>query len=373
MSDKRDYYEVLGVPRDASEGVIASAYRKLAIKYHPDSNPDDEDAVTRFKEAAEAYEILSDAEKRAGYDQYGFAAVEGRGFQYGSVEDIFEAFGDIFGGGMFGDLFGGGRSRRRRQRRGADVRCDVTLDLEEAAEGVTKPITFRRHELCDTCEGSGNKPGSEPQTCRRCGGHGQVVQSAGILRVQTTCPSCQGAGAITVDPCQSCRGEGRIAADVDLTISIPGGVDTGNRVRISGQGEPSSDGGAPGDCYCFVEVRSHDLFEREGPDLLLQLPISYSQAALGATLEVPTLNGPDELKIPAGTQSGSHFQLKGRGVPELKSGRNGDLIVRTYIEVPAKVNRQQKELLQQLAELEQDHVTPDRKSFLKKLRDYFAL
>jgi len=367
MAEKRDYYDVLGVPRDASEGVIASAYRKLAIKYHPDSNPDDEDAVGHFKEAAEAYEVLGDAEKRVRYDQYGHSGVDGNSFQFGGVEDIFEAFG-----GIFGDLFGRGRGRRR-QRRGADVRCDVTLELEEAAEGVVKQVSFRRHELCETCEGSGNKPGSEPQACRRCGGHGQVVQSAGILRVQTTCPSCQGAGAVTVDPCASCEGQGRIGEDVELEVSIPAGVDDGTRVRISGQGEPSVDGGPNGDCYCFVEVLSHHLFHRQGSDLLLELPISYSQAALGATLEVPTLNGPDELKIPRGTQSGSLFRMAERGVPELKSRRCGDLIVRTTIEVPAKINRQQKELLQQLAELEEAHVTPERKSFLNKLKDYFAV
>ena len=367
MADKRDYYEVLGVPRDASEGAIASAYRKLAIKYHPDSNPDDEEAVASFKEAAEAYEVLGDADKRVRYDQYGHSGVEGSGFQYGGVEDVFEAFG-----GIFGDLFGRGRGRRR-QRRGADVRCDVALELEEAAEGVVKEVSFQRHELCEACEGSGNKPGSEPQSCRRCGGHGQVVQSAGILRVQTTCPSCQGAGSITVDPCTSCQGRGRIPETVKLEVSIPAGVDDGTRVRISGQGEPSGDGGPPGDCYCFVEVMPHHLFHRQGAELLLELPISYTQAALGVTLEVPTLTGPGQLKIPRGTQSGALFRLAGRGMPELNSRRPGDLIVRTTIEVPAKVNREQKELLLKLAELEETHVTPERKSFLEKLKDYFAL
>ena len=370
MADKRDYYEVLGVARDAADGDIASAYRKLAIKYHPDSNPEDEDAVTWFKEAAEAYEVLGDQEKRTRYDQYGHAGVDGHGFQFGSVEDIVEAFGDIFSGGLFGGgLFGRGRSRRHR--RGADIRCQLTLDLEEAAEGVTKTVKFRRHELCETCEGSGNQPGSEPQTCRRCGGNGQVVQSAGILRVQTTCPSCQGAGAITTDPCKTCQGQGRLGGDVEHAVAIPAGVDDGTRVRISGEGEPSLDGGPNGDCYCFIQVRPHQLFQRDGSDLLLQLPISYTQATLGTTLEVPTLNGPDELKIPSGTQSGTLFRLSRRGVPELQSSGCGDLIIRTYIEVPNKINREQKELLKQLAELEQAHVTPERKSFLEKLRDQF--
>ncbi len=273
---KRDYYEVLGISRDASDQELATAYRKLAIKYHPDSNPDDEDATTRFKEAAEAYEVLNDREKRALYDQYGHAGVEGAGQQFSGAEDIFEAFGDIFGGGAFGDLFGGGRRGQRRARRGADIRCDVELTLEEAAVGVSKTVSFARSKPCETCDGDGAAPGSTKEGCRTCGGRGQVVQSAGILQVQTTCPTCQGAGVMISDPCKGCRGRGYVAGRETLTISIPKGIDDGMRVRLNGEGEPSPDGGPNGDCYCFVSVKSHQLFERDGRHLILRLPITYS-------------------------------------------------------------------------------------------------
>lgn len=371
MAAKRDFYEVLGVARSASQKEIAAAYRKLAIKYHPDSNPDEE-AAERFKEAAEAYEILNDADKRARYDQFGHAGLEGFGGgpQFESVEDIFEAFGDIFGGGVFGDIFGGGR--RRRVRRGADIRVDVTLDLEEAARGVTKDVQFSRSQKCEKCGGSGSKPGSQREVCRRCGGHGQVTQSAGILRVQTTCPTCRGAGSIITDPCDACGGAGYVAGRVKRPIAIPPGVDDGTRLRIRGEGEPSPDGGPPGDCYCFIRVREHKLFQRDGRHLILHLPISYTQAALGATIEVPTLEGRNELKIPGGTQSGEVFQLKGLGMPDPHGGRRGDLVVQVLIDVPKKLDNRQEELLRELAELEHANVTPHRKSFLEKIRDYFA-
>jgi molecular chaperone DnaJ len=365
---KRDYYEVLGVKRQASQQQIAAAYRKLAVKYHPDSNPGDAEAVEKFKEAAEAYEILSEPDKRSRYDQFGHAATDQFAHQFHDVEDIMEAFGDIFS-----EMFGGGRrSGGRRVRRGADIRVDVTLDLEEAARGVTKSVEFLRNKACGTCKGSGSKPGSQRAVCRRCNGHGQVVQSAGILRVQTTCPSCHGAGSIITDPCGDCRGRGHVQERARLDVTIPGGVDSGMRVRLAGYGEPSQDGGPPGDCYCFVSVRKHKLFEREGPHLILRMPISYSQAALGATLEVPTLEGRYELTVPAGTQSGEVFRVRGRGMPDPRGGSAGDLHVQTFIEVPKKLGPRQEELLRELAELERSEVSPHRKSFLERLREYFS-
>jgi len=368
MADKADYYDVLGVSRTATAKEIANAYRKKAIKFHPDSNPGDEDATQKFKQAAEAYEVLSDPDKRARYDRYGHAGLEGSTSQFHDVEDIFDMFG-----GLFGDLFGGGGGRRgRRAHRGRDIRCDVTLDLEEAARGVKKTVEFERSEACPHCDGSGASPGSSRETCRRCGGHGQVVQAAGILRVQTTCPTCRGAGTVVARPCQKCRGSGFLAGRVQREVQIPAGVDNGIRLRLSGEGEPSPDGGPAGDCYCFIHVREHALFHRDGSHLVLQLPIAYSQAALGATIEVPTLDGPDSLAIPAGTQSGEVFRLRRRGMPDPTGGPRGDLLVQTYIEVPKKLDAEQESLLRQLAELERADVTPQRRSFLDKLRNYFA-
>jgi molecular chaperone DnaJ len=369
---KRDYYEVLGVSRTASEREIASAYRKLAVKYHPDSHHGDEEAVAKFKEAAEAYEVLSDSQKRSRYDQFGHAGVDGPSGQphFRDVNDIFEAFGDIFGGGVFGDMFGGGR--RRGPRRGADVQVQVALDLEEAASGVTRTIIVERAEHCQTCDGSGARPGSSPQRCTRCNGSGHVVQSAGILRVQTTCPSCQGAGSVISDPCPDCRGRGIQPKKAKINVVIPAGVDTGQRVRVSGEGEPSPNGGPPGDCYCYIQVREHKLFQRDGQHLLLRLPISYSQSALGATVEVPTLSGKEELVIPAGTPSEEVFRLRGRGLNDPVGRRGkGDLLVQTYIEVPKKLSKRQEELLRELADVEHAEVTPERKSFFQKLADYF--
>jgi molecular chaperone DnaJ len=369
MAAKRDYYEVLGVSRNAAEKDIATAYRKLAIKYHPDTNRGDPDATEKFKEAAEAYEVLSDAEKRTIYDQYGQAGLErgGASPEFHDVSDIFEAFGDLFG---LGDMFGG--RRRPRQRRGSDVRCDVALTLEEAAKGVTKTVDFTRSKRCVTCHGAGSRPGSSPQPCRRCGGRGQTVQSAGILRVQTTCQACRGTGIVITDPCPDCRGNGHVHDRVQLQVPMPAGIDDGMRVRLSGQGEPSPDGGPAGDCYCFVAVRPHRLFQRDGSHLILKLPISYTQAALGAAIEVPTLTGRDQLQIPRGTQSGKVFRLAGRGLANPHGGPVGNLLVQTYIEVPEKLTPRQEELLRELAEVEQANVTPHRKSFLEKLTSYFT-
>ena len=376
MAVKRDYYEVLTVARNASDDEIARAYRKLAIKYHPDSNPGDEEATIRFKEAAEAYEVLSDTGKRRRYDQFGHSGLEGGGAGFSDVEDIFDAFGDIFGGGgggIFGDIFGGrgGGRRRSRPHRGSDVKCDVTLTLEEAARGVEKQVHFQRSEGCGSCQGSGSRPGSTGETCRRCNGHGQVVQSAGILRVQTTCPTCQGSGKVIVDPCDECRGRGFVARNVDLEVSIPAGVDDGMRVRLTGEGERSRDGGPPGDCYCFIRVQSHPLFRREESHLFVEVPISYTQAVLGAEIEIPTLDGTDRLTIPRGTQSGDVFKLPSRGIPDpRRNGLPGDLLVQTYVEVPKKLEPREEEILRELAEIENRHVSPRRRTFLDKLREY---
>lgn len=371
MASKRDYYEVLGVSKDASQKDIANSYRKLAMKFHPDANPGDQAATEKFKEAAEAYEVLSDAEKRARYDQFGHQGVDGSAPHFTDVEEIFEAFGDIFSGGLFGDLFG--RRRGKRQRRGADVRCDVSLDLEEAARGVTRAVEFMRSKRCATCQGTGAKPGSSPDSCRRCGGRGQVVQSAGFVRVQTTCPACHGAGSIISNPCDDCRGQGYVASKVKLDIAIPAGIDDGMRVRLPGEGEPSPDGGPAGDCYCFITVRPHSIFKRDGKHLVLHMPVTYPQATLGAALDVPTLAGRVEVTIPPGTQHGETFRLRGRGLPDPRGGGVvGDLIVQVYLEVPKKLTRQEEELLRQLAQIEETEVAPHRKSFLERLKDYFS-
>jgi molecular chaperone DnaJ len=367
MSSPRDYYEVLEVDRDASDNVIATAYRKMAIQFHPDKNPGDEEAIARFKEAADAFEVLSDSEKRARYDQFGHAGVNGQGgaHHFTDVEDIFSAFGSVFG-----DLFGGGR---RRSRKGRDVRCDVTLTLQEAASGVRKTVQFQRHEPCNSCHGTGAAPGSRSETCSYCGGHGKVVQSAGIVRVQTTCPACHGAGHSVGTPCRPCRGTGQTLKKVKAEVEIPGGVDDGMQVRITGQGEPSSHGGSPGDCYCFVSILQHPLFEREGQHLICRIPVTYSQAVLGAQLEVPTLHGRGEVEIPPGTQSGDVFRLRGKGMPDVRLAGLGDMLVQVNVEVPKQVTEEEEELLRRLADLEHKNVAPARKSFIEKVKDYFSL
>jgi len=372
MTKKRDYYEVLGVGRGASEKEIADAYRKLALACHPDRNPGDAEAETKFKEAAEAFEVLSDSQKRARYDRHGHAAFEGGGGpSFSSAQDIFEAFGDIFGGGVFGDLFGGGG--RRGARRGAPVDCEITLELLEAARGVSKTIRFRRHESCDTCGGSGASEGSSPERCSYCGGAGQVRQRAGIITLQQTCPACHGAGTTISDPCKDCRGEAYVLRPVEKEIRIPAGVDEGQVLRVPGEGEPNPDGGPRGDCRVHIHVREHPLFQRQGPHLICQLPITFSQAALGAVVEVPTLDGREELKIARGTQPGELIRLRGRGMPS-PHGRGhgvGDLIVEVHVEVPKRVSGEQEELLRKLAEAEHKDVSPRRKSFFQCLRDYF--
>ena len=370
--EKTCYYELLSVSKDSSDRDISKAYRKLAVKYHPDSNPGDEEANAKFKEAAEAYEVLSDEDKRARYDRYGHAGLEGGGgSQFGSAEDIFAAFGEMFGGGGgggFGDIFG----RSAGPRRGSDLQIKVTLTLEEAASGVNKTVEFKRPCNCETCNGSGSQPGTQPQHCQQCGGRGQVLQSAGILRVQTTCPVCRGAGKIIVEPCHDCRGQGQVPKQVELDVAIPGGVDDGMQVRLSGEGEPSAGGGPAGDCFCYISVRKHKLFHREGKNLILQMPISYTQAVLGAEIEVPTLSGPETITITRGAQSGAVFKLAGQGMPDPRGGRKGDLLIQTFIETPKKVNADQEKLLRDLAELEKTNVLPEQKNFLQRITDYFA-
>ena len=369
MADKRDYYEVLGVLRNASEGQISEAYRKLAMKHHPDRNPGDEEAIAKFKEAAEAFEVLSHQDKRARYDQYGFAGLGGGMPQFHDVGDIFQAFGDILGGGLFGDLFGGGR--QGRAHRGADVYAEVALDLFEASTGTAKVIHFHRHERCETCKGLGAKPGSKVESCRYCGGRGRVVQSTGVFSIQTTCPSCHGEGRVIREACGDCRGSGYVPKRATRKVDIPAGIEEGSRLRLGGEGEPSPDGGPPGDCYCLIHIREHVLFQREGKHLLCQVPISYAQAALGAKIEVPSLDGREIVEIPPGTQSGDSFNLRGKGMPELRSRNRGDLVVQVHIEVPKKLTPPHEELLRQLAEMENTHVSPKRKSFFDKLKDYF--
>ena len=371
MSGKRDYYDVLGIDRAASGHVIADAYRQLALKYHPDRNPSDEEAVAKFKEAAEAFEVLNDPEKRARYDRYGHAGVEGGAPHFRDVSDIFEAFGDIFGDSLFGDLFGGGRRGGRRVRKGADIRCEVVLDLPEAAKACTKTVRFERHEACAKCSGTGARPGTQPEACRYCGGQGRVLQSAGLFSVQTACPSCRGSGSVIRDPCSSCGGAGYVPRKVTREIKIPAGVDNETRLRLPGEGEPSPEGGPPGDCYCFIRVRQHSLFHRDGRHLICQIPIHYAQAALGTTIEVPTLDGPEKLTIPPGTQSGDVLKLKGRGMPDPRARGRGDLVIQVYIEVPKKLSAEHKRILQDLADFENANVTPQRKSFFTQVKEYF--
>ncbi len=372
MQGKRDYYEVLGVAKDASEKDVKDAYRKLAIKYHPDKNPGDEEAVARFKEGAEAFEVLGDAEKRARYDRFGHAGVGGGGQQFRDVNDVFQAFGDLFGDGLFGDLFGGGgRGRGRRVSKGADLRCDAKLTLLEAARGVTKTVHFQRHERCVECEGSGAKKGTKPESCKYCGGHGQVVQSSGIFRVQTTCPACQGQGSVVKEHCSACKGRGHIPKRVQRDVEIPAGVDGQTKLRLSGEGEPSPNGGPSGDVYCFIHVEEHELFVRDGQNLICQVPISYTQAALGAKIDVPTLDGRETLDIPPGTQPGDVFTMRNRGMPDPRRRGLGDLLVQVHLEVPKRLDAREEQLLRELAELEHANVSPHRKSFFVKLRDYF--
>ena len=367
MANERDYYEVLGVERRAGRDVIADAYRKLAIRFHPDKNPGNAEAADRFKEAARAFEVLSNDELRARYDRFGHAGLQGGGrHEFNDLSDIFEAFGDLFGGGVFG----GGR-RTNRARQGRDVFTSVSLSLEEAARGAVKTVEFTRHETCTSCDGSGAKKGTKPQPCEYCGGQGQVIQSAGVFRLQTTCPACRGAGSVVRDKCADCGGEGLVEERVERRVTIPAGVDRDVRVRLAGEGEPGGNGGPPGDCYCAIEVDDHPFLSREGRDLHCEVPVTFSQAALGATLEVPTLDGPKPLAIAAGTQPGDVIRVRGLGMPEVRGRGIGDLHVHVHVEVPKSLSPRAEELLRELAAEEQAAVSPRRSSFFSRLAEYF--
>lgn len=340
---KRDYYDVLEIPRDADDAVIKKAYRRLAMKFHPDRNPDDQQAEERFKECKEAYEILADGNKRAAYDRFGHAGVDGSAGQggpgMGGFKDIFDdVFGDIFGRG------GGGQ----RAYRGADLRYNLELSLEEAVSGRTSTLEIPTAEECETCSGSGAKPGSQPITCTTCNGVGQVRMSQGFFSVQQTCPHCKGSGRMITDPCGDCRGAGRVRRSKKLSVKIPPGVDNGDRIRLSGEGEAGEQGGPPGDLYVEIQVREHEIFERDGTDLYSEVPIGFVTAALGGELEVPTLDGRVSLKIPAETQTGKLFRLRGKGVRSVRGGGVGDLMCRVVVETPVNLTRQQKEILSQL-------------------------
>jgi len=372
MVDQRDYYEVLGVERRATSAQITDAYRKLAIKFHPDKNPGNAEAAGRFKEAARAFEVLSDADLRSRYDRFGHAGLQGgRQHDFNDIGDVFEAFGDLFGGGIFGEAFGGGRKRSSRPRKGRDVFCQVSLSLVEAARGATKTVAFSRHELCSVCDGSGAKVGTKPQPCDYCGGQGQVIQAAGVFRLQTTCPACRGAGSVIREKCTACGGEGLTEEHVERRVTIPAGVDSDVRVRLAGEGEPGGNGGPPGDCYCVIEIEQHPFLTREGRDLHCELPITYTQAALGATVDVPTLDGAKPLQIARGTQPGDVIRVRGLGMPEVRGRGVGDLHVHMHVEVPKTLSPKAESLLRELANEEHAAVSPRRSSFFSRLAEYF--
>ncbi|TAH42734.1 MAG: molecular chaperone DnaJ [Betaproteobacteria bacterium] len=371
---KRDYYDVLGVNRDAGDDEIKKAYRKLAMKHHPDRNPDNKDAEEKFKEAKEAYEMLSDPQKKAAYDRYGHAGVDpsmgagpgAQGFEGGFAD----AFGDIFG-----DLFGGGRGGRSNVYRGADLRYNLEITLEEAARGADKTIRIPTVEECGTCHGSGAKPGTQPKTCPTCNGHGQVRVQQGFFSIQQTCPKCHGTGKIIPDPCRDCGGAGRVKKQKTLEVKIPAGIDEGMRLRHGGHGEPGVNGGPPGDLYVEIHIRKHAVFERDHDDLHCEMPISISTAALGGEIEIPTLEGMARLKIPAETQSGKVFRLRGKGIKNVRSHVHGDLMCHVVVETPVNLTERQKELLREFEEISSgnaDRHNPKAKSWMDKVKDFFG-
>lgn len=368
---KRDYYEVLGVEKAADEKDIKKAYRRVAMKYHPDRNPDDPDADEKFKEATEAYDVLMNSEKRAAYDRFGHAGVDpsmgGSGFGGGSFSDIFgDVFGDIFGGG-------GGRGRGGPQR-GSDLRYTLDISLEDAVRGATVEIRVPTLAGCDECDGSGARKGSSPVSCSTCGGMGQVRMQQGVFQVQQTCPACRGRGKMISDPCPKCRGQGRVEKSKTLSVKVPPGVDTGDRIRLSGEGEAGPDGGPPGDLFVQMSVRQHPIFERDGKNLYCEVPITFVAAALGGELEVPTLDGRVKLKIPAETQTGKLFRLRGKGVKPVRGGAVGDLLCRAVVETPVNLNKKQKELLKEFQEsLGQggDAQSPRQTSWFEGVKAFF--
>jgi molecular chaperone DnaJ len=381
---KEDYYELLGVTKTASADELKKAYRKKAVQYHPDKNPGNKEAEEMFKKVSHAYEVLSDPEKRTAYDRYGPAAFEGgggprgpggMGGMGGGFHDPFDIFREVFGqqggggGGIFEEMFGGGASRDG-SRDGADLRYDLELTLEDAARGIEKEIAFRKNVTCERCDGSGAEPGSRRVTCPTCRGAGQIRRSGGIITFTQTCPTCAGAGTKVEKPCTACRGEGRVPKNTKLTVRIPPGVDTGSRLRSSGNGEAGLAGGQPGDLYIVLTVKEHELFERQGEDLFCEVPIKFTLATLGGTVEVPTLSGKATLKLPPGTQSGTTFRLRGKGMPNLRGGHHGDQLVRVQVEVPQSLTADQRRLLEEFAKISGDLAEPTSKSFFEKAKKF---
>ncbi len=379
---KEDYYELLGVSKGATDEELKKAYRKKAVQHHPDKNPGDKAAEEKFKKVSEAYEVLKDPDKRAAYDRYGHAAFQGPGagrgpggMSAGGFHDPFDIFREVFGqgggggGGIFDEMFGGGG--RDSGRDGADLRYDLEITLDEAARGIEKEISIRKLAACEHCGGSGAEPGSKRTTCPTCRGAGQIRRSGGIIVFTQTCPACGGAGTKIEKPCSTCRGEGRVPKTTKLTLRIPPGVDTGSRLRSSGSGEAGAAGGSAGDLYVVLTVKDHELFERQGDDLSCEIPIKFTLAAMGGTIEVPTLFGKASLKIPAGTQSGTTFRLRDKGMPSLRGGGHGDQLVRIHVEVPTSLTAEQRRLLEEFAKVGGDANEPTSRSFFEKAKKFF--
>ncbi|WP_041855806.1 molecular chaperone DnaJ [Candidatus Korobacter versatilis] len=367
---KRDYYEVLQVTRTATDQEIKSSYRKLALQFHPDRNPDNKDAEEKFKECSEAYGVLSDSEKRAAYDRFGHAGLGGNGGSGGfdpNMVDFSEIFTDMFG---MGDLFGRGRGRSRAQR-GADLREDITLEFEQAVFGIETESRVRRHETCETCHGSGAAPGKAPVSCRKCGGRGQERFQQGFFSVSRTCGTCGGLGQVITDPCAGCRGQGAVVRERTIAVKVPAGVEDGTRIRYNGQGEAGTHGGPAGDLYIVLHVKEHKFFEREGKDLFCTVPVSFAQAALGTDIMIPTLEGEHKLHIPEGTQTGTQIKLRGKGVPVLNGHGKGDIFVEIKVQTPSKLNKRQRELLQELEAGASVENSPE-KSLMSKMKDMFS-
>jgi molecular chaperone DnaJ len=373
----RDYYEILGVSRNADASEIKKAYRKLAVKFHPDKNPGDPTAEEKFKELGQAYEALSDPDKRAAYDRYGHDAFAGgtgggRGGFHDPADIFSQVFGGAFGGG-FEEFFGGGSRKKSGKQRGSDLRYDLEITLEEAATGVEKELEIERNVPCGKCSATGSKGSGGVKTCSTCGGRGVVGRQAGIFIQQTTCPECRGAGETVSDPCSGCRGEGRIERETRIKLRIPPGVDTGVRLRSTGNGDAGVRGGTAGDLYAFLHVEDHDVFEREGTTLFCDVPLPFSTAALGGELKVPTLDGQSSIKIAAGTQGGTTFRVRDKGMPTLSGGHKGDLNVTVQVEVPTKLSKEQQEKLRSFSESIGDHNSPVHQSFLEKTKRFFDL
>lgn len=371
---KRDYYEVLGVGRNASDEEIKRAYRKLAVKFHPDKNPEDPNAEEKFKELGEAYDVLMDADKRAAYDRFGHTAfAQGGGFGRGGFHDPFDIFREAFGGaggGIFETFFGGAGPQEDRQR-GSDLRYDMQIKLEEAAFGVEKEIEIRKLDTCDKCNGSGAEPGSRTINCPACGGRGQVISSRGFFQVSQTCPRCRGAGQIIEKPCRQCGGEGRVEKPSRVKLKIPAGIADGSRLRSSRNGEAGIRGGPHGDLYVVVHIQEHKIFQREDDHLYCEVPIPFTVAALGGEVDVPTLEGKAQLKVPAGTQSGQLFKLRGKGIMSVNGRERGDLLARLLVEVPTRLNSEQRQKIEEFAALCGEENTPLRKSFFERAREFF--